>query len=67
MERNRDSTRRNYHTVWKIFSKFYFKLDKKPDTWEDRILLFAGFLIDNNKRASMVNSYVATLKSFKRG
>ena len=62
MECNRDSTCKTYHTVWKIFSDFYLRLDKKPDTWEERIVLFAGFLIENKKKASTVNSYISALK-----
>ena len=63
MERNRDSTRKTYHTVWKLFSDFYLKLDQKPKEWEDRIVLFAGFLIQNKCKASTVNSYVSAIKS----
>ena len=63
LERNRDSTRKNYHAIWKLFSKFYFKLDIKPDNWEDRILLFVGYLIENNRQPSTIKSYISALKS----
>ena len=66
LERNRSSTRRNYHTVWKIFSKFYLRLDTKPTEWEDRITLFVGYLIDQNKKASTVNSYISAIKTVLR-
>ena len=65
-ERNRDSMRCKYHTIWKLFSKFYFKLDIKPDNWEDRILLYVGHLINNNKKASTINSYIAAIKTVLR-
>ena len=41
-EGNRGSTRKNYHTIWKIFAQFYANLDTKPNNWEDRIVLFAA-------------------------
>ena len=65
-ERNRDSTRRNYHSIWKIFAKFYIKLNVRPDNWEDRITLFAGYLVSKKRKASTVNSYVSALKSVLR-
>ena len=63
LERNQSSTRKNYHTVWKIFSRFYLKLDIKPTEWEDQITLFVGYLIDQNKKSSMVKSYVSAIRS----
>ena len=47
--RNCSGTRKNYHTIWKLFANFYFRLDTKPDNWEDRIMLFVGYLIENKK------------------
>ena len=66
MERNRNSTRRNYHTIWKLFSKFFLKLDSKPREWENQINLFAGYLINNKKSVSTVRSYIAAIKSVLR-
>ena len=63
LERNRDSTRKNYHTVWKVFSKFFIQLDMRPVLWEDRIVLFAGYLIDKGRKASTVKSYISAIKS----
>ena len=65
-EHNRSSTRENYHRIWKIFSVFYFKLDEKPTEWEDRILLFAAYLVHNNKKPATVKSYISALKTVLR-
>ena len=65
-ERNRNTTRKNYHTIWRIFSSFYLKLDMKPKEWEDRLILFAGYLINEGKKATTVNSYISTIKSVLR-
>ena len=62
-ERHRDSTRNTYYSVWKNFNQFYIRLDEKPQTWEDRIVLFAGYLISNNKKSSTVKSYVSAIKA----
>ena len=32
MNRNRDSTKAKYHTIWKLFSQFILKLDDIPKT-----------------------------------
>ena len=59
----RDSTKRNYYTVWEIFNKFYLRLDVKPMQWEDRLTLFIGYLIDNNRQSSTVKSYISAIKA----
>ena len=58
--------RHNYHCVWRVFSNFYLKLDVKPNNWEDRITLFVGYLIENNKKHTTINSYISALKTVLR-
>ena len=62
-ERNRDSTRKNYHAIWKIFSRFYLSLDNKPDSWEDCLVLFTGYLITKNRKVATVRSYISAIKT----
>ena len=62
-EQHRDSTRKTYHCVWQTFNEFFIRLDKKPKSWEQRILLFAAYLIDNGKKSTMVKSYVSAIKA----
>ena len=59
----RDTTRKNYYSIWKSFNTFYLRLDKKPKLWEDRIVLFIAHLIQNNKQASTVKSYISAIKA----
>ena len=59
---NRDSTVVNYQVIWRIFNKFLIRLDKRPQTWEDRVLLFCGYLIDCNKKSSTIKSYISAIK-----
>ena len=61
-EQHRSSTKRNYRNIWKNFNQFCICLDIKPDSWEDRISLYAGYLVSSNKQSSMVKSYVSAIK-----
>ena len=49
--------------MWKIFSKFFLRLDFKLTSWEQRIVLFVGFLVDSKLQSSTVRSYISALQS----
>ena len=59
----RNSTRKNYYVVWKLFNKFFIRLDKKPDTWKDHLTLFVGYLIDNKRQFATVKSYISAVRA----
>ena len=59
----RDSTRNNYYAVWRSFNEFYIKLDVKPTSWEDRLILFIGHLIQRNLKSSTIKSYISAIKA----
>ena len=63
MDRHRDSTKAQYYSVWKTFNKFFIKLDKKPEHWEDRIVLFVGYLVEEKKKSSTVKSYILAIRA----
>ena len=50
-------------SVWKNFNEFFIRLDVKPATWEERIILFAGHLIGEKKQSQTVRSYVSAIKA----
>ena len=58
----RNSTRKNYYVVWRLFNQFYIKLDRKPQTWEERIILFVGYLVETKKCSQTVKSYISAIK-----
>ena len=58
--------RDNYYRVWKLFNEFFIKLDLKPNTWEERIVLFVGHLIDTDHQSSMIRSYISAIKNVLR-
>ena len=62
-ERKRNSTRTNYYCVWKNFNEFYIKLDRKPESWEERLTLFVGYLVETNKKATTIRSYISAIKA----
>ena len=63
LQRNRCSTRQSYYSTWKQFNEFFIKLDQKSNNWEDRLILFVGYLVESKKKSSMIRSYVLAIKS----
>lgn len=64
--RLRWKTRRMYHARWLAFNKFIQKFDIMPDTWEERLHLYAAYLIDNKKQSSTVRTYLTAIKQILR-
>ena len=62
-KQHRNSTLKNYYNIWKIFNLFFIRLDVKPNNWEDRITLFAAYLIDLGRKSRTVKSYVSAIKA----
>ena len=62
-EHHRSATREQYYGVWKCFNSFFIKLDVKPDNWEQRLVLFIGYLIDNDRKLSTIKSYISAIRS----
>ena len=65
-ERNRSSTRKMYYGVWRCFNSFFIKLDDKPSFWEERLTLFVGYLIEQNRKSSTIKSYISAIKAVLR-
>ena len=63
MDKYQDSMKLTYYRVWKSFNQFFIKLDSKPRNWEDRITLFAAYLINEGRQSSTVKSYVSAIKA----
>ena len=65
-QQNRSSTRANYYNIWKKFNQFFIRLDVKPDSWEERLILFVGYLINCNIKSNTIKSYISAIKSVLR-
>ena len=64
INKNRNSTRKAYHNTWKNFNKFLIRLDTIPKSWEERIYLYCGYLIEiKGLQSSTIKSYVSGIKS----
>ena len=63
MEKHENSTKENYHGIWKNFNRFIIRLDVIPSTWEDRLTLFIGHLADNGIQSSTIKSYISAIKA----
>ena len=61
-QQTRESTKQTYLRIWRQFNTFMIKLDNKPESWEDRTILFLVNLIDNGAQSSIIKSYVSAIK-----
>ena len=65
-EKHRKSTQKGYYSIWKTFNQFYVRLDRKPASWEERLILFVGYLVKNNRKTATIRSYISAIKSVLR-
>ena len=58
------STPKKYYlSVWRNFNEFFIRLDRKPKTWEDRLVLFVGFLVENKRKSTTIKSYISAIRA----
>ena len=62
-KRNRPSTNKMYYNVWKQFNEFFIRLDSKPQSWEESLTLFVGYLVETNKKSTTIKSYISAIKA----
>ena len=65
-KRVRNSTARNYLTIWRNFNQFLIRLDRMPNSWEERTALFCAHIIDGGAQSQTVKSYVSAIKGVLR-
>ena len=46
-----------------LMGLFFVQLDRKPDTWENRILLYTAYLINENKKSTTIKSCISAIKA----
>ena len=61
-KQNRDSTTMTYLRIWRQFNSFLIKLDDRPNKWEDRVVLFLAYKIENGLQSASVKSYNSAIK-----
>ena len=62
LEQHKPTTCHTYHDVWVNLNDFLIKLDKRPDSWDDRLALFMAELREENKPGTTVSSYVLAVR-----
>ena len=60
--KNKNLTTKMYLNVWRQFNRFVMSLDVRPKLWEDRTILFIGYLVDKGMQSTTVKSYVSAIK-----
>ena len=62
-KQTRDSTAKNYLSVWRHLNKFIINLDYRENlTWEDKTALFGAYLVDGRVQSSTLKSYFSAIK-----
>ena len=61
-QKNRESTKANYLSIWRKFNNFVMKLDVKPKSWEQRMSLYCAYLVDRGVQSSMIKCYKSAMK-----
>ena len=62
----RSSTDANYFSIWRKFNNFVIQLDRKPESWEERMCLYGAYLIDSGIQSSTLKSYFSAIKAVLR-
>ena len=61
-----DPTWQNYYTIWCLFNKFVISLNRKPNNWEDRLVLFIAKCVSNGRASAIIRSYASAVKAVLR-
>ena len=57
------STKKNYRKIWENFNKFIVKLNYIPKSWEQKLMIYCSFLVENCRlQSSTVRSYATAIK-----
>lgn len=59
----RQTTLNKYVEEWRTFNRFLLNgIDKIPNTWEDRLVVYVTFLVDTGKQSATIKSYISAIK-----
>lgn len=65
-KRLRPKTKKFYRNRWVVFNRFIQQFDVMPDTWEERLHIYAAHLVDNKKQSSTVRTYITAIRQILR-
>ena len=55
-----------YYKAWRLFNKFFLRLDNKPIDWEERLTLFVVYLIEEGHPEGTLTTYASAIKNTLR-
>ena len=58
-----DSTNATYYNLCKNFNEFFIRLDKKPESWEDRLALFLNHLTVEERNSETLRSCISAVRN----
>ena len=59
----RESTSKNYLSIWRHLNKFIISLDTRENlTWEQKTALFGAYLVEGGVQSSTLKSYFSAIK-----
>ena len=61
--RHKKSTKKTYLAIWRKFNEFVIRLDELPKTWEKRIILYIGHLLEQGCQSATIKTYVSAIKA----
>lgn len=62
----RDTTKQKYYQAWIKPNKFLLKFKSLPDSWEEKLVLYATHLADTGKRKNTISSYISGIRHILR-
>ena len=62
-KRYKGTTERNYHQIWTQYNAFLIKLDRMPETWEDRLIIYITSLVRIGRASQTISSYISAIKA----
>ena len=64
LKSQKDSTARNYLSIWRHFNTFLIRLDRRPNSWKERTAFFCSYLIQKGRtQSSTIASYISAIKT----
>ena len=62
LKTTRTLTAKNYYQIWILFNNFIVCLNYKPRTWEHRLALYGGYLVEKKVQSPILKSYFSAIK-----
>ena len=60
-EQRYKTSKKTYYYGWRSFSNFILRLDERPDTWDEKLILFMAHLIGKHPEQT-IRSYVSAVR-----